>query len=262
LGFLKILPEMAFYNGETAMSDEDKQIFSFSKPVDKQSLVKTVVNRIKEALINRELKAGDALPSENQLAAQLGVGKSVVREAIKMLEAFGVVEVRQGARTVIKKAMSEDSAMILIFQMLTEQQHSRYLVELRTLLEPSFTLLASRKATQEDMDKIEKTLIQLETAIREQRQTVEDDIQFHLEMFKATHNPFVVTIGETLLQLSRPSITYSVKKRAKLALVMHRKIFEAVKSRNEHKINAAVVESFKGWQISLKEEAEDEIAKA
>lgn len=244
------------------MGDRDKQIFSFSTPVDKQSLVKTVVNRIKEALINRELRAGDVLPSENQLAEQLGVGKSVVREAIKMLQGFGVLEVRQGARTVIRKAMSEDSATILIFQMLTEQQHSKYLVELRTLLEPVFTLLASKKATPEDLSRIEETLIQLETAITEKRQEVEDDIQFHLELFKATHNPFVVTIGETLLQLSRHSITYSVKKRPELALVMHRKIFEAVKSQNEHKINTAVVESFKGWQISLKEEAEDEIAKA
>jgi len=242
------------------MSDSEKQIFSFSKPVDKQSLVRTVVNRIKEALINRELKPGDVLPSENQLAEQLGVGKSVVREAIKMLQAFGVVEVRQGARTVIRKAMREDSATILLFQMLTEQQHSKYLVELRTLLEPSFTLLASQKATPEDLDRMEETLGQLETAIREKRQKVEDDIQFHLEVFKATHNPFVITIGETLLQLSRHSITYSVKKRPELALVMHRQIFEAVKSRDEEKINAAVVESFKGWQISLKEEAEDEIA--
>ncbi len=244
------------------MANSETKTSSFLKPVDKQSLVKVVVNRIKEGLINKEIKAGDFLPSEKQLAERLGVGKTVVREAIKMLQAFGVVEVRQGARTVIRKAMSEDSTTILIFQMLTEQQHSKYLEELRTILEPVFTILSSKKATQDDLKRIEETLIQLETAINAKKQTVEDDIRFHLELFKATHNPFVITIGETLLQLSRHSISYSVKKRPELALVMHRKIFKAVKNQDEREIHDAVVESFEGWRLSLQEEAEDEIAKA
>ena len=60
-------------------------------PVPKQSLSKMVVEKIKEGLISGELKPGDFLPSEAELSERFGVGKSSIREAVKMLEALGVV---------------------------------------------------------------------------------------------------------------------------------------------------------------------------
>ncbi len=65
-------------------------------PVPKQSLSKMVVEKIKEGLISGELKPGDFLPSEAELSERFGVGKSSIREAVKMLEALGVVEICKG----------------------------------------------------------------------------------------------------------------------------------------------------------------------
>ena len=65
-------------------------------PVPKQSLSKMVVEKIKEGLISGALQPGDFLPSETELSESFGVGKSSVREAIKMLEALGVVEICNG----------------------------------------------------------------------------------------------------------------------------------------------------------------------
>ena len=65
-------------------------------PVSKKTLSRVVTDKITEALANGQLKPGDYLPSEGQLAENLNVGKSSVREATKMLEAVGVVEIIKG----------------------------------------------------------------------------------------------------------------------------------------------------------------------
>src|SRR5512135_1012484 len=74
-----------------------------SRPLEKGSVVRLVLERIREAMLNRELRRGDYMPSETELTRSLGVGKTSVREAIKMLEAMGIVEVRQGHGTIIRE---------------------------------------------------------------------------------------------------------------------------------------------------------------
>jgi GntR family transcriptional repressor for pyruvate dehydrogenase complex len=86
-----------------------KRINSLIATVKKDSVVLMVIERIKEALIHRELKPGDYLPSETELTKNLGVGKSSVREAIKMLQAMGVLEVRRGQGTMIRKHLNDIS---------------------------------------------------------------------------------------------------------------------------------------------------------
>jgi GntR family transcriptional repressor for pyruvate dehydrogenase complex len=78
-------------------------------PLKKKSVVMLVIDRIKLALINGELKPGDFIPSESELTQNLGVGKSSVREATKMLQAMGVLEVKRGQGTIIRKSHDEDA---------------------------------------------------------------------------------------------------------------------------------------------------------
>ena len=94
-----------------------KEIF---KPVRNKSLSKMVMESIKEVLIQKTLKPGDRLPTETELCESLGVGKSSVREAIKMLEVLGVVETRQGEGTYIAKKIAETSVNPLVYQLLID----------------------------------------------------------------------------------------------------------------------------------------------
>ena len=94
-----------------------KEIF---KPVRNKSLSKMVMESIKEVLIQKTLKPGDRLPTETELCESLGVGKSSVREAIKMLEVLGVVETHQGEGTYISEKIPENSLNPLVFQLLID----------------------------------------------------------------------------------------------------------------------------------------------
>jgi GntR family transcriptional regulator, transcriptional repressor for pyruvate dehydrogenase complex len=221
---------------------------SLSKPIKNNSVLAMVLDRIKEALINKELKPGDLLPSETELVNNLGVGKTSVREAIKMLQALGVVEVRQGFGTIIKKSAGEELVNPLVFQLLTQQGTNKDILDLRVMFEPAYTVMAMRIASDEDIKNIEATIINLENRTKAGIQTVEDDLNFHREILKSTHNPYVVRIGETVLQLFEASMRESVEKIPQTALRDHKAIFKAFCEKDELELQKAVIKSFEGWR--------------
>ena len=124
------------------------------KRIKKPSVANTVMQRVYDALLEGEIKPGDLLPSEAELSEQLNVGKSSVREAIKMLSAIGVVESVQGEGTFIRTSIDEAAVNPMTYQMVLMQGADEQILELRYCLEPAYTLLAMRKATPEDLEKI------------------------------------------------------------------------------------------------------------
>ncbi len=224
---------------------------SLTTPVSRGSLVGTVVERIKEALINRELKPGDFLPPEAELAKNLAVGKSSVREAIKMLQALGVVEVRRGQGTLISKNPSEDAVNPLIFRLIMEERDMEDIIDLRMMFEPAFTIMAMKRASPEEIAEIERSVERLEDSIRRGVQRAEDDLALHYAILRATHNPLVIRIGETILQLFKSSISTSMRTIPEVALRDHRRIVKAFHKKDEAALLQAVVSSFEGWKRSL-----------
>lgn len=179
-------------------------------PVGKDSVVSLVIDRIKDALLRKELKPGDCLPSETERTRNLGVSKSGVREAVKMLQAMGLVEVRRGQGTLIRQQPGPDGISPLLFQLIVENGYSADLVELRLMFEPAFSIMAMERASAEDRDRIRAAMERLESAVRSGSQAAEDDIAFHLAILQTTKNPLAVRIGETIFQLFTPSISISM----------------------------------------------------
>ena len=230
---------------------------SLSTPIKSSSVLERVMDRIKYALINKELKPGDYLPSETELVNNLGVGKTSVREAIKMLQALGIVEVRQGHGTIIRKSTEQETINPLVFQLMTQQGTNKDIVDLRGMFEPAYTMMAMQSATAEDINNIKLTIDNLENKVKQGIQDVEDDMIFHRTILGSTHNPFVIKIGETILQLFEASMQKSVKAIPDRALHDHKVIFNAFCSGDEVKLQEAVFESFKGWKsIFLNEQKE------
>jgi GntR family transcriptional repressor for pyruvate dehydrogenase complex len=224
---------------------------SLAVPVEKGTVVSLVMERIKEALVNRELKPGDYLPSEIELTRSLGVGKSSIREAVKMLQAMGVVEVRRGQGTVIREHPGDDCLSPLIFQLILENGYPRDLLDLRIMFEPAYTVMAMKRATREDTVRVEEAVENLQASIRSGAPIAEDDLSFHVAVLKATRNPLVIRIGETIMQLFRASIARSMKTIPETALRDHRRILEAFREKDEEALRKAILKSFEGWKKSL-----------
>jgi len=225
--------------------------YSLAVPLKRGSVVSLVIEGVREALLRKDLKPGDYLPSETELAKNFGVSKSTVREAIKMLQATGLVEVRRGQGTVIRKHPGADFISPLIFQLIIENGYPNDLVELRMMFEPAFVVMAAQRATGEDLDRIRNAMERLESSVQAGTQVPEDDIAFHLAILQATKNPLVIRIGETIFQLFKPSISISMKNIPERAIKDHRRIFEAFYSKDEALLREAVLISYEGWKESL-----------
>jgi GntR family transcriptional repressor for pyruvate dehydrogenase complex len=222
-----------------------------AKPVAKGSVSRIVLERLKEALINKDLKPGDYLPSESELAKGFGVGKSSIREAVKMLEAMGVVEIKRGQGTIIRERSDPNNVNSLVFQLLIQHGNVQDIIDLRAMFEIAYTTMAMEKATLEDKEKIKLTITEFEEKIKSGLQDVQNDLAFHYAILNSTHNSYVIKIGETILQLFRTSIRRSVQQTPAWAVNDHKKIFEAFCKKDEVEIRHTIIESLEKWRGNL-----------
>ena len=227
---------------------KEKQITSLTSPLKQSTVVVHIIERIKEALINKELKPGDYLPTEAELTKSLGVSKTSVREAIKMLQAMGVVEVKRGHGTFIRRHPGDDLINPMIFQLIMEEGTTKDIVDFRMMFELVFTLMAMERATEDDIKNIRKTLEEFEITIEKELPTAEDDLAFHHTILECTHNPFVIRTGRTILQLFKASIGRSVRDHPRIALEYHKKVFTAFCEKDEQALRKTIIESFEPWK--------------
>jgi GntR family transcriptional repressor for pyruvate dehydrogenase complex len=224
---------------------------SLGHPIKKRSVVHFVIDKLKEAMILKELKPGDYLPSESELTKHLGVGKTSVREALKQLEAMGIVEIRQGHGTFIPAKPPADAINPLIFQLILEQATNNDLMELRRMFEPAYALIAMEKAGEEEMRLLEESVEDFGRKIEAGIHTADDDLLFHQRMLECTKNPYIVRIGYTIHQLFKTSVSRSMRSIPETALNDHRAILEAFKLKDSKSLLAAIRKSHEGWRTSL-----------
>ncbi|MCI6948919.1 MAG: FadR family transcriptional regulator [Oribacterium sp.] len=227
----------------------EKKNDNWLTPVPKQSLSKMVVEKIKEALIKGEIKPGDYLPSETELSESLGVGKSSVREAIKMLEALGVVQICKGNGSRVRTCVHASMLNPLIFQLILNSngQRQAQLVEFRKMIEISASLLAIDNATSQDIENIREIHERLKTDFKRGKATVDNDTEFHNAIYESTHNPFVVSIGSCIMELFQPSLVIANRDYSTIVTDNHEQILSALEHRDKKAMETAITEALDKW---------------
>jgi GntR family transcriptional repressor for pyruvate dehydrogenase complex len=210
-----------------------------------------VLERIKNMILNENLRPGSRIPTETVLAERFGVGKSSIREAVKMLEVLGVLDTKHGDGTFIRNEPCAELINPLAYQLLVLERTPNEIIELRAAFEPTFTTMAMKSATEDDIRRIDGTIKNFINNIQLGIQTAEDDLGFHYAILESTHNPFIILIGRTILQLFSASIDRSMHTIPDIAVKDHKKIFEAFRARNEKELLSAIKESYKGWISNL-----------
>lgn len=228
----------------------DSKKDSWLTPVPKQSLSKMVVEKIKEGLISGAITPGEFLPSETELSERFGVGKSSVREAIKMLEALGVVEICKGNGSRIRTTVDSSVMNPLIFQLILQsREESRgKLVEFRRMIEVSGSLLAIDNAGEEDIAKLKAVHERTKNDFKKGKATVDNDMEFHNMIYESTHNPFVVSIGRSIMELFQPSLVIANRDYSKIVTDNHDKILKALEQRDKAAMEDAIILSLGKWK--------------
>ena len=135
------------------------------KRVKNPSVVQQVIDSLTEAMIQKELRPGDKIPTENELSESLGVARNSVREAIKILVFLGVLEIRRPEGTFVCNGFSESMINPMIYGIILNQGDSwDSLMELRELIEVGIMRLAVKKEEPEQLDVIRQKLDDFEAA--------------------------------------------------------------------------------------------------
>lgn len=119
------------------------------------TLVKEIIVQLSQAIIEGDFKPGDKLPSEAELCEQLGVGRNSLREAIRMLNAMGVVETKRGQGTFLRETISHDVFNPLIFRLILEPKSTVDVYELRLMIESIVIIMAIKKLLQKKLKRYE-----------------------------------------------------------------------------------------------------------
>jgi GntR family transcriptional repressor for pyruvate dehydrogenase complex len=174
------------------------------------SSVEIVVEKIKALLVQQSLKPGDMIPSETILADNLKVGRGSVREAIKILSAYGVLEIRRGAGTYVASASNKKLFDAHLYQILVQERDYHSLTQVRQLLEEGIVQLVIESASEEELQELDKSMKKfLEELIKpgtSHKKANILDIEYHTLLGKLSHNQIVERIYSFVIELFTPTI--------------------------------------------------------
>ncbi|GAA1495374.1 L-lactate utilization/bacilysin biosynthesis transcriptional regulator LutR [Paeniglutamicibacter kerguelensis] len=221
------------------MHSENKAMSGmFPNPRPKRNrLSEQVADRITADVIRRGLKPGDRLETEPELVEQYDVSRSVIREAGRILDERGLVDIRPGRGMVV--AAFDGSGISRQYELMLELTDGtfRQLMEMRLVLEVGMTELAANNHTDEDEARIRETLSGYNSAGADQQMALEWDLAFHRAIAVASSNPFFVhsiePINGYLRKTYKSSLGYVAEQDA--TMKEHTAIAEAIFARDGNK---------------------------
>lgn len=184
-----------------------EQLMSTIKPTENghRPAYETIATKITELISSSGLKSGDRLPTEHELSEQLGVSRTVIREAIKVLVARGQVYTRRGSGLYV--ADKADSFTTMMHDSLTPVDPIQVisLYEFRLTLEITAARLAAERITPHEIHALREIVaLNRQSAEEQQRQLwSESDAAFHQAVAEATHNPFLASTITTATHVQR-----------------------------------------------------------
>jgi len=167
--------------------------------IEKQNLYTLIINKLIESILSDEIVVGEKLISETELAAIYGVSRNMLREALKTLEIFGVIESRHGSGTYVSEYAKQRIPNIAFAKALSKNQSVISLLEVRMVIESGLAALAAKKRTDDD---IELMLQNVDSTYDYDRDSLTDlySRSFHMTIAHASHCDILVKYLESIYQ--------------------------------------------------------------
>ncbi|MGH7006743.1 MAG: FadR/GntR family transcriptional regulator [Alphaproteobacteria bacterium] len=200
-----------------------------------------VLGFLRDQLLSGRLKTGDRLLPERELAALLGVGRPVLREALRALAMIGAVEIRHGIGTIVRKPDVSTLSEFFTFVMAQQSDIIDDVMEARIAIEHHAVRLACRRATQGDFDRIDAALRQIMETIKDPIEGGKADFLFHEAIVRAAHSPTLINVYAAISDLmmrshlDRREQIIKVEGINEFLIDHHRSIFRALLDRDAAK---------------------------
>ena len=200
------------------------------EPIEKNTVTELVARRLVAQLSSGALKPGDKLPAERELARQLNVGRSTVREALKLLTLSGLLDSRPGDGTYVRREFGAFLSQQIQWPVLLSVDDLDMIVEVREGLEVKAARMAAKRATQEDIDKIGVFKQLLEIEGRDVERETDLDLEFHHAIASASRNSLLCRLMISLHDILREYIALSnqTTDRLETTVAEHQAIYDAI----------------------------------
>ena len=209
--------------------------------IERTSLSDAVTDKVISQIREGRYRAGDRLPTERELAEQLGVGRTSVREGLRFLEKLGILEIRQGTGIVVRSlSLGEVFEHLLPVQTIIElpDRDVRNIMHVRRVLESESAHLAAQHATEKQLERLGELLDGMAASLERPRDYLELDLEFHVLVAKAATNPVLAQLINLIRDIYTRYFEFVLEDPDMNAtsLEFHRRLYAALR---EHDAEAA-----------------------
>lgn len=200
-------------------------------------LYEQIVKQVEESILKGQLKPGDQLPPERDLAQRFGVSRTAVREAVKALREKGLLEAYTGRGTFVTNETSQAirQSLDLIIK-ISRQEGTLHLAELRRILEPEIAALAVPRIEEQLVATMREAVANMDRSIRahDPEGYIESDLDFHLALAEAAGNPLILALIDSIVALLRDqrSRIFKVDGGPERGQFHHKRILKAIEARD------------------------------
>jgi len=204
------------------------------KPMRRVLVSDEIIEQIKDLILAGTLKPGDQLPSEISLASQMSVGRSTIREALKVLIHLGFIETKNKVRVVSHQVGGHLDPQAIL-ERFKDHRNIIEMIEVRKIIEPDIAEMAASRCEKEDIELIQKDVDAMQSATTSPATFAEYDHHFHLHLARACKNQILIEIIQKIQEMLKETqglILTKSKDIAPRSMKFHLKITEAVKAGN------------------------------
>ncbi len=223
------------------------------KLIGQDTVVNQIIDTIKNMIIKGEYKAGSKLPNEYELIEMLNVSRTSLREAMKVLSAIGIIEIRRGDGTYVCSQMNPSVFDDLVYGMIFDLSSSEELLELRKILDEATLRGAVEKATEEEIKKLEENISLQTKAVQEGffEKAQEYDLEFHNILIECSKNVFFIRILKGVYSLFAQSIRETVYTQENVGPEGHVQMVNCIKNKDYSVISTIIEDSLSAWKNKI-----------
>ncbi|WP_208543459.1 FadR/GntR family transcriptional regulator [Rathayibacter sp. VKM Ac-2801] len=200
-----------------------------------------IARAVLDYILSGQVGPGEKLPSERQLSESFGVGRSVIREALKSLGLLGLIEFRHGGGTYFRGANSDLLPRVIEWGLLLGERHTIDLVEARQHIEKVTAGLAASRRSEQDLANIENKFAAMQ-AVTSSDEWVNADVDFHLAIADASGNTVLANMLKSISSLLRVWIHRVMDEESSFerAIREHEPVLAAIRNRDSTAAGAAM----------------------
>ena len=228
------------------------------QPVNSPKITNLIIEQIRAAILNGEIKTSEKLPPERELVNRFRASRVAVREALKNLEALGLLVIKPGSGVFVAKTDSKTMSDSLYSILRMQKTSLNEVTEARLIFEPLVARLAAERMSETDILMLEVNVKNTEKVLKENRPTTAENVEFHSLVAASVHNTVISLTMKTLLdvaQIMTIETHNNVKERFAISFrsyKQHKNLLKAFRQKDPEKAHKLMFNHIAEIQAALK----------